>query len=268
MTRFVLLLIVPMILVGCGKGGTAYYPKNHLVALYSEPGGRTTFLNWGDKLLSRNLVVTNTNKAGQMTVYLGVQNAIDGTAGFVDSDSVIANPVARAVILLPAIVYETPTVVSRNKQSVAPPVLAYVTETRDREWARIEPLNARPVYFLTNTPGVIPPVQYQWVSWNDLSTNQPDVDLVIALQLSVKKYNEAKKIYESGPDEKNRKIFNDTVLPEVENLKKILGRFPQTHPAVVGMIREFLDVAAPEGPVDTDNPEPEDSSVSPREEEL
>lgn len=227
-------------------GGTVYYPKNHLVALFSEVGsGKTTFLNWGDKLVYLNRIMTNTNKVGQPSYYVNVKNPIDNSTGYVDIDNLIKDPVSRCVIVNNTIVYETPTVVSRNKQNVIPPVLAYVVEIKDTDWSRIEPYNARAVYTLTNDASALFPVHYDWISPKDYSTNQGDVDIVIALQLAVKKYNESKKIYDSTPDEKNLKSFQEALKPEVDNIRKVLEKYPQANMGVYNEVQKFLEVASP-----------------------
>lgn len=242
----IMILFASIVFFSCSlNGGTVYYPKNHLVALVSEIGGKTTYLNWGDKLIYLNRIVTNTNKAGQSTYYVNVKNPIDNSVGYVDIDSVIKEPVSRCVIVNNSIVYETPTDVSRNKQNVIPPVLAYVLEIKNGEWARIEPFNVRAIYTLTNDTAALFPVQYNWISVKDYSTNQGDVDIVIALQIAVRKYNESKKIYSATPDEKNLKAFQEVLKPEVENIKKVLEKYPQANPSVYNEVQKFLSAASP-----------------------
>ncbi len=253
MIRSFIVFFMLTLLMSCGNYMKDYYPKYHITAFYSEAAGSSSgvssYLNWGDKLTYMNQSTTNKNKAGQRIIYLKVKNNIDNSLGYVDQDSVIKNPISKGVILGSTIAYETPTILSRNKQSVDPPVLAYIIEIKDKEWAKIEPYNAPLSYSLTDTPGTVPSqVFYPWIYLKEISTNEDNVNFTIALQFAIKKYNDAKQIYISKPDDKKLMIFQSSVKPDRENILNIMKNVPllsvsNLSPSLSNLVQLFLSVS-------------------------
>lgn len=271
----ILVLLAGVTLLSCSLGGgTVYYPKYHMVALRAQLDGKgtITYLNWGDKLVYLNQIATNTNKAGQATYFAYVKNSIDNFTGYVDIDNVIKSPVSRCVIVNNAIMYKTPSELSREKQNVIPPMLAYVLEVKDGGWAMIQPYNVPAIYTLTNDQTALTPVWYQYISVKDYSVNPGDIDMVIALQLAVRKYNESKKSYEASPEEKTLKTFLDAIRPEADNIKKIMEKYPQANPAIVSEVQKFLNITSPllegtDSSGDSNSPPAESTDTTPGSEE-
>jgi hypothetical protein len=238
-------LVAILALAACGgKKSIVYYPKYHFTAIYAQMGENPGYLNWGDKLVSLGSIISNTNSAGKTIIMIKVRQELTKTEGYVEQDSVVANPVVRGVILNPTISYNTPTLTSINKSPVNPPVLAYVIEIKDGEWARLEPYNAGASYYL---PGIEAPKLYdnKWISVKDISTNQMDVNLIIALQFAARKYNESKKSYDAVPNDANKKKFDDAMKVEADSLRKVLELYPKADPNAFNQAQKFLDLVSP-----------------------
>lgn len=258
MFRHILVLILGMFLFySCGSNsGTVYYPKSHFVALYEGSPANTdkrSYLFWGDKLESLKQAVTNTNK-GSAGIYYYVKNTVDGKSGYVDAESVVMNPVSRAIIPANVIVYESPSMRLRNKQITVIPVLAYVTEIKDGEWAKIDTLKFYSTKFLmTNDSSVISPITYAWLKTTDLITNQSDVDMMIMLQMAVQKYKDW--YLTASTEEKKTAVYKSSIKPDAENLRKMLQMDSQLNDNVRTMVNEYLNVVAPEAANETETPE-------------
>ena len=249
-----IILLSFFLVVSCGLSeGSVYFPKYHYTALYKSIGGEVVYLQWGNKLIDLKNQLVVTNSANKTLNYLKVQDKITGTIGYVDADSVIKNPVMKGVIITPTIVYNTPSFSSTGKQAVNPPILLYVVELKDGDWARIEPYNASAVYNLSNTIDESSRIyNNKWLSIKDISTNQMTVEVTVALQLAIKTYNEAKKLIENNPN--NEKILKDSdtsIKTEVEALKKVVEIYPKADQAILDMVQDFYNLAGPANPTNT-----------------
>jgi len=219
------------------KGGKSYYSTAHYVAFYKDFTGAPTYLNWGDKLEYLGVNYTNTTNN---TVFYKCKNPIEGNIGFVDKSSVIESPISKAVILDSIIVYQTPTKNSMTRQNVNPPVLAYIVEIKDNEWAKIEPYNTWEMFDYTNVTKLY---NCKWLPIKDISTNKNDVNILIAVQISTKKYREAKKKYENAPSDKTLSALEDVLKNEKKFLESTIADSPQS--AAVKYAYQLIEIMFP-----------------------
>lgn len=243
-----LILLGSFLIVSCGfNEGTVYYPKYHYTALSKTIGGEVVYLQWGSKLVDLKSPVTLTNSARKLLNYIKVQDKLTGALGYVDAESVVKNPVVKGVILRPSIAYNIPSFSTSLKQTVNPPVLLYVMEIKDGDWARIEPYNASAYYNISNTIDETTRIyQNKWLSLNDISTNQMSINVLTALQIAIKKYHDAKKLIENNMnDEKILKESETAIKTEVEALKKVIETYPEVEQFVLDLAQEFFNAAGP-----------------------
>jgi hypothetical protein len=251
-------------LVSCGmNSGALFYPKNHNVAFKAENGGTVTYLNWGDKLLYLNKSTTNTNSANQIQVKLLVKHPLLAVNGWVDEESIVKNPLSRGVILNSSIVRDTPSDIAKSKQAVEPPVLVYILEMKDNTWAYIKPYSAGAQYYLPAKANLRTPLYNNvFASIGDISTNEADILLTIALQLSTYKYNDAKRTFDSSTNVNKDKVFADTMNVEVKNLQEMLSKYPIADPAAQRMIEEFTNTVIPSSFPEIEYPDDSSNTAS------
>jgi hypothetical protein len=231
--------------VSCSKPAV-YYPLYHYVGLSSTlekaaNGKIDSYLNWGDKLLATGKSVTVTNNSSNFSVYVEVKSVVDNSTGWVDLGKVITNAATRGVILGNSIAYSTPTVSARNTQSITPPLLCYILETKDGEWARILPYQSQN-YTLSNITWL--PGDLDWVALKDISTNQSDVDVMVAVQFRTRKFKEAAIALGQNPNDAAQKANYDKTLSELKtDLSAIIQKYPQS--GSVKYANELLDAMFP-----------------------
>lgn len=227
-------LLVLFIFTGCKKfgfgGGSVFYPKYHNIAMKDERFKWIASLNWGDKLIDMKESITDDK---EKKTYSKIKRDVDGKIGFVLTDYLIKEPMARAVILNPVLVWGTPSIKSKDKQPVTPPVLAYQLESKENaegKWVKILSFNANKQY---NIKEDAKDLKYEWIKLSDISTSSDDVEVIIAMQLSLKNYKEAKA---SG----NPKKLEEVVATEKAALENVISTYKAS--AAVGFAQEALDI--------------------------
>jgi predicted small lipoprotein YifL len=233
----VALILMSIAFTGCGDAekGPVVYPNRHLVAMYPDEdaiksNSASVWLNWGDKLIvDESVQVTNKD-----VVYYKVKYALVKSTGFVSSKDVVMNVITPAVILNRTIIYATPSPVSRTKRDVEPPVLAYITEIKEDNWAYILPYNSPAQYNLSGKNTALWGVN--WINMNDISTNSADVQLVIGVQLSLYKLHRNRKASEE--------VLEEVKETEAQALENLMTLYPQS-PAIL-YVRQALEKIAPQ----------------------
>lgn len=255
------ILSVFALFTGCGKKETAYYPRYHSAALYAQgqPNSPVSqYLNWGTKLIASGKTATNavvnvqpdgSVKTNKEYIFAEVKVPQLNTTGWVDLGTIVTNAVTRGVILSSsAIVRKTPSMLDNQSKSVNPPMLAYVTEVLKNDsgsWAILELYNASESYRLPGSPASEWISSPRYIDMTSISTNQQDVDIVIALQVSIKKFSAITNTFNASTNANRADKYAAELKLVVDNLQQILTKNSQASTAVYGFAQEFLNYVNP-----------------------
>jgi hypothetical protein len=256
MFRIFSVLFLLFTLISCGSGEKIYYPKYHGIVFTTElfpAKGEIYSLNWGDKLIyqgqtiSNNTVISNKNITRNIvTLYAKVSSTHVNKTGYIDLANLITNAVVKGVVLNPsAIIRDIPASLPNVKQSPRVPLLAYIVQfmtNDDGAWAQIEPnnVNEQSYYLPNKVPSGEKWVSAKWIDQSTISTNQADVELVIALQVTTKKFNDLTRYLNTSPDPDKQKQYDTKIKMEADNLNAALAKYPQADPSVIAAVQELI----------------------------
>lgn len=217
-------------LVSCHKTAqekTYFYPVRNNVPIYNAEGDAVVYAQWGERLIYQNEAATNAQN-----VRFLVQRELDRTIGYVASGTVVYSPVSTGVILNSVLLYNSPSsVYASEKQNVYPPILVYVLEIHEDGWAKIQPYVAEDMYQLNSDYSRI--LGYKWVLIDKISTNQQDVDVIVAIQQALA------SVRQTSPSETN--LLKQNIDTQMKFLQDDITRAYRDSAALV-YVRDALDV--------------------------
>lgn len=219
----------------CGKKKTDYYyPQWYSVALKDKEAKDLTYLNWGEKLEisdpeGREKITLKVKQSGKMVdvVLLKTKRVLDGTQGYVLENEIMAKPLSLGVILKETVLYSAPTMTagSKNPVKTATPVFVLAKkggekDPKEEKWYKIKCYNAPAAYQLKEDTAIW---GEKWIKADDLSLNEKDVNMIVAMQVSLKNFRRAKAAAEANKNEKTEKNLNDAATSEKAALENLIS---------------------------------------------
>ena len=206
---------------------TEYMITSHSAVFYNLKYKVQTNLIWGERM-----VYTGTNQTNRKTVYYKTIRKFDNTIGLIQKQDCIEKPIERGVILSPIVAYESCSIASGLKQQVIPPILVFILEIKDSEWARVQWYNTPPIYNIYSNENDMNGTT--WVRLLDISIDKAEVETVIACQLAV--YNYRSSVIANGF------ISDDVIARSKQVLDRATSMYPGNNASgFVAQARIILD---------------------------
>jgi hypothetical protein len=218
-------LVTGVVLTGCGrKALEMYYPKAHFTKMVLDQADKkVVYLEWGVPLAYAGKVQTNYEEVkgkSNEIIYVLVVNQSTKERGWVDVSTVVKNPIAKATLLNNAVVFKTPSEVSREFFTMNAPMIGYVVEVQD-DWARVQWYMAAYKVFTGKSEWTT----YEWIKWNQISTNSKDADLLSLLYLSYTKFSTWKEKWPTLMDSNQIIAMSNEIEKELIYLDNLTKAF-------------------------------------------
>ncbi|OHD14239.1 MAG: hypothetical protein A2Y41_08050 [Spirochaetes bacterium GWB1_36_13] len=229
---FILMVLSGFILPlsACKKAEIFYYPLYQSINLVDQQGKYMNSINWGEKLipLMQNDKEEKIKIPNYDSEFIKVKRVLDGSEGYVYEKYIIKELLSLGVILKETLIYDTPAITARTKNPIKTAVLAFVLEEKkndskenESKWLKIKCFNPNTDYQIEKMD---PIYQERWVQASDLSLNEKDINMIAALQISLKNYRSARSLYEKDKSNtKNEKKLKETIEAEEAAIKNLIS---------------------------------------------